>query len=821
MEKYKITVNDSRNEKLLWHKWLEIAFVLEGTGNVFIDSQSYNIQKKDVFVVNSYQIHSVKMADKGRVFSLLIDPEFVRNLLPETEYYKFECKSFSPSLQDQEPFDEIRRQLAQVVYTLTKSEEKFAETHTYIKISSLIECLIYNFGIKISNEQKSSDKFIDLVQYLNEYYDEDITLSKLAEREYMSQSYFSRLFQKEVGIKFTEFLSDIRVSNSLSYLEAKEMTVTDIAYRVGFKNVNSFIDTFKKRYGVTPAKYRKQIPEKKAESKVKSLRELEDHSVSFEALLAYVGMPDDKKSEATGNSDTESSININVNLRTANRNKRTPDTWKALFNVGYAKDILYADIQKQIQRVQREIGFKWIRFHGLLDDEMFVYSEKKDGTPYYCFQYIDQILDFVLEIGLKPVIEFGYMPELLAESLENRLFQKRSVISLPASLEKWKALIRAIMDHLTERYGTEEMKAWIFAPFYFLGFYKMLKEKDVQKFFYVYKETSHIIREYNPDYQQIGIYGQVNDTTLLKKFLQFSTDNSCLPDIIGTYCYHLVEETEEDMGLNLKLIEHDDVFNIAVSGKESYLQYYGKEIRQILNNFQLEKKQIFLAIWSNNIWQRDLCNDTCFKSAFVFKEILENIETYQAFGYWALSDLMEEMIPAKDVFHGGVGMFTISGIPKSAYWALWLLNFMGNNIVKQEDGVFITESEDEVQIFLYNYCHYDNFYRYRHATKLSRTNRYNVFLQKGVLNCLVTIKGLEKGQYSISRYAVGREKGNSFDQWVKIGAPSVPNKFEVQMLSGASYPELRTWKEVCEEEYTVSEKLNTHEIVVYLIKKEK
>lgn len=817
MEKYRITVNDLNNEKLLWHKWVEIAFVLEGTGTVFIDSQSYDIQEKDIFVINSYQIHSAKMSEEGKLFSLLIDPEFVRNLLPETEYYKFECKSFCSSSHDKVPYDEVRKRLAQVVYTLTKSEEKFAETHIYMKLSALIECLIYNFGIQISKEQKSDDRFIDLVQYLNEYYDEDITLSKLAEKEYMSQSYFSRLFQKEIGIKFTEFLSDIRVSNSLTYLEDKKMTVTDIAYRIGFKNVNSFIDAFKKKYGVTPAKYRKQLPEKKVESKKKSLRELEEHSVLFESLLSYVGVSDEKKPDLMGIQDNQS--NVNVNLKTTNHKRRTPNGWKALFNVGYAKDILYADIQRQIQRIQKEIGFRWIRFHGLLDDEMFVYSEKKDGTPYYCFQYIDKILDFILEIGLKPVIEFGYMPEMLAESLEHRLFQKRSVIALPASIEKWKALVRAVMDHLTERYGKEEMKSWIFAPFYFLGFYKMMKKENEQEIFYVYKETSNIIREYNPDYQQMGIYGQVNDIVLLKKFLQFAKDNSCLPDIIGTYCYHLVEETEEDIGLNLKLIEHDDVFNIAVSGKENYLDFYGKKIQMMLDNFGIENRKIFLAIWSNNIWQRDLCNDTCFKSAFVFKEILENIETYQAFGYWALSDLMEEMIPAKDVFHGGVGMFTISGIPKSAYWALWLLRFLGEYILKQEDGIFITESENELQIFLYNYCHYDNFYRYRHATKLSRTNRYNVFLQKRAQNYHIAIKGLTAGMYSITRYEIGREKGSVYDQWVKVGAPPVPDKFEVQMLSGASYPKVQTWKEMCKEEYAICEKLDVHEIAVYIIKK--
>ena len=53
---------------------------------------------------------------------------------------------------------------------------------------------------------------------------------------------------------------------------------------------------------------------------------------------------------------------------------------------GRANEGLRADWQQQLATVQKEIGFKYIRFHGLLSDDMGVYSEDPNGPPQYNFQ---------------------------------------------------------------------------------------------------------------------------------------------------------------------------------------------------------------------------------------------------------------------------------------------------------------------------------------------------------------------------------------------------------------------------------------------------
>lgn len=95
--------------------------------------------------------------------------------------------------------------------------------------------------------------------------------------------------------------------------------------------------------------------------------------------------------------------------------------------------------------------------------------------------------------------------------------------------------------------------------------------------------------------------------------------------------------------------------------------------------------------WSNNIWQRDLCNDTCYKSAYLFKNILENNQALSAMGYFALNDRLDEVPPSAETFHGGFGLFTRDDIPQSACLALELLARMGDRLLQQGEGYLVSQ----------------------------------------------------------------------------------------------------------------------------------
>ncbi len=86
-----------------------------------------------------------------------------------------------------------------------------------------------------------------------------------------------------------------------------------------------------------------------------------------------------------------------------------PHMWSKCIGAGRACEGLRAHWQDQLRQAKQECGFEYIRFHGLLAEDMFV-CHQIDGEIRYQWHYIDALYDFLLEIGVRPIVEFGFMP---------------------------------------------------------------------------------------------------------------------------------------------------------------------------------------------------------------------------------------------------------------------------------------------------------------------------------------------------------------------------------------------------------------------------
>lgn len=94
--------------------------------------------------------------------------------------------------------------------------------------------------------------------YIDDNYKGGISLESTAEIVALSSYYFSRLFKKEVGLNFSEFLLHKRLSLAKQLLEETDSSVLDIAISVGYHEQSYFCKVFKKTVGMTPRDYRKQ-----------------------------------------------------------------------------------------------------------------------------------------------------------------------------------------------------------------------------------------------------------------------------------------------------------------------------------------------------------------------------------------------------------------------------------------------------------------------------------------------------------------------------------------------------------------------------------
>ena len=121
------------------------------------------------------------------------------------------------------------------------------------------------------SDKKDNSKPIDAAKrYVEQHLGENISLSSVAEILYLSPAYFSRLFHRQAGCSFSEWLTQRRMDRARNLLRDTTMSVSEIAASIGFKEPNSFTRLFKKSEGVSPTEYRraytKELSRKERES---------------------------------------------------------------------------------------------------------------------------------------------------------------------------------------------------------------------------------------------------------------------------------------------------------------------------------------------------------------------------------------------------------------------------------------------------------------------------------------------------------------------------------------------------------------------------
>lgn len=800
-----------------WHQSVELIYILSGSANVTVKETTYPLKEDDLLLINPYQVHSLQ-ADHCVIASFQIQlAMFDKNVLSEIPLH-FDCNS--TITDDKSIFYDTKRLLALLIKSNTEQNNRTQILNISFSYALLHE-LIFKFGIEEKQEDIAGNQTLsrmeEILNYISDHYHEKISLNTLAEVTYLTVPYLSRIFKKYIGINFSEYLTNVRLNFAVSDLVNTNDTIENIAEKNGFPNSRSFVTAFKHANGLLPSEYRKdkqfsehRIPQSAA-IEVSNHTDFEQHNY-LGRLGEYL---DTQRTLLTGNSIGVKKIEV-APIIVTQKGYTLKHTFKQATSIGKAKHILFSENQNMLRELQKEIGFHFIKFHGLLDDDMMVYTEAPDGTVELSFTYIDMAFDFLISINLKPLMQLSFMPKALARNPQHTIFYRESIISLPKDIKKWNYLIEKLVLHLQTRYGIKEVESWFFclwnepdSPLTMFGF------ENNEDFFQFYKETYFTVKKCNPNI----IFGSPSfmNSSLehgewVKDFMHFCKENDCIPKFLNFHFYPITLGDNPSPSLQ----KHSQ---LVLDKSENALKEHLIKIRKNIKINNWDVNHLFLTEWNSSVSHRDLLNDTAFKSAYITKNILENYDDIDSFGYWVLSDFIEEVKMVGDLFHGGLGLFTYNGLKKAHFYAFSLLSRLGSILIAKGDSYFITREKDSFQIMLYNYQHYSDLYASGELFDMTFTNRYTPFPNPKIKKIILPLTGVDNREYTITENIINKDYGSAFDKWVELGAMPLETTEELEYLKAVSVPKITKRKITVDNNLlTLSVELQPHEVRLIEIK---
>ncbi|MGP3912675.1 GH39 family glycosyl hydrolase [Nonomuraea sp. 10N515B] len=324
-----------------------------------------------------------------------------------------------------------------------------------------------------------------------------------------------------------------------------------------------------------------------------------------------------------------------------------PRPWKLMVGSEHLSYLLNTDesggrpigeeLTEALRITRDELGVETVRAHGILCDDLGVY---KQGNV-YDFSGVDRVYDTVTGLGLRPVVELGFMPRDLAADPSKTVFGYEAIISPPKDFEAWGDLVRALVEHLAARYGIHELiDHWAFEVWNEPNL-AVFWSGTPEEYFLLYDVTAAAVKNVHPDLRVGGPASAANGW--IEELLAHVAESGAALDFLSTHTYG----------------------NAPLDWRPA-LARHGRDI------------PIWWTEWGPTPTHFHGIGDGPFGAAFLLHGMKSAAGRIGALSHWVASDHFEELGRPPRLFHGGFGLLTVGNLRKPRFHALALAARLGD-----------------------------------------------------------------------------------------------------------------------------------------------
>jgi len=228
------------------HEYYELEYVRSGKGTVMINNTPYPFSSGTSWLCTSTDFHEIIVEETTVTVNICFKIDWIEN-----------------ELLNGLPFGAVLYNINEGVINRFCKEYYSNQYGNAMYLRHSLCCILIDFARVLEKAEdenlygRFSEPIAHAVRYIQNHFNEDLTLKNVATVVGLSPSYFSSRFHNELKVPFQSYIVNLRLDTAVKFLISTNHSVTDICYFSGFNNYVNFTKAFKKRFNSTPMQFRK------------------------------------------------------------------------------------------------------------------------------------------------------------------------------------------------------------------------------------------------------------------------------------------------------------------------------------------------------------------------------------------------------------------------------------------------------------------------------------------------------------------------------------------------------------------------------------
>ena len=769
---------------------LTLLFALEDSVTVHVLEDSFTLNEGDILMINPGVEYSFTEVGESIVGRALYSMKMIGNVM-KGKNVLFYCNSVADKTKSYEDLRTIFYHMTEEYLYGSRQSDCRIDSSLYLILDTLIE----NYQTQNLNEAQGNPdndvRMQQMMQYIIGNLDQEVNLTELAESMYVSASTLSRIFKKNTGVYFADYVTKLRLQQSLLLLSSTDQNMTQIALSCGFTNSSSFNRAFRKEMNMSPSQYRELHSEdaKKEEDEKNKIdiviREKLENNVAIHG--------------GTGVSDK-----IVTDLA-ENQGEPYKKIWNHILNIGSVNDLTRANTQYHTEYLHDKLNFTMARIWTLFSKKLMITDGS--GRKACNFNMVDIALDFLVRNHIRVFLSFGRKPDMAASST-GEIYNEDDYIPFE-SRKAWESAITEFFNHIVDRYGLKEVSGWKFE----ITIIPILPEYDTRLWAgdpfsieIAYSFLYSTIKRKIPDAMIGGFGGTINHDweKLLYLYSRIAKENM-KPDFVSFLLFPYENTVDSEGNFDKKVCKDPENEVRQV-----------RQIRELMEQAGIAESKLYITEWNESISNRNYINDSCFRASYIVSRSEQLLGKVDALAIMSSTDWISNYMDSTGILNGGIGLVSTDRIRKPAYYSLAFMNTLGHRLLSHGDHYILTKTDNGgIRLLLFNDSWFSAGYFLGPEEVPLEKMSSGSYTAGHVLDLSVTIRHLQGNSWYIKRRILNRNHGSILDEWQKFQYETRLTRNDVKYLESISVPKLSLEKAELEESdqsITFTAKLEPHEV---------